>query len=166
MKPELIIFDKDGTLIDDNKLFIPTLSTMIKNAKPYIEDKKKFYKFIDYDEKSKEIGSKSFLRSQPYKVSVKKISKFLKLPEKEARDLFVDLKFNKKTVVPYVNLEDLFSTLKREGIKIAINTSDRRINTEKCIKILGIGKYLDMVVCGDDGIKTKPSPATNIIHLQ
>ena len=50
------------------------------------------------------------------------------------------------------------ATLAFENAKLA--TSDNRKNTEKCIKILGIGTYLDMVVCGDDGFKTKPAPDT------
>ena len=41
------------------------------------------------------------------------------------------MKLTKETVVPYVDLKDIFETLKDEGIKIAINTSDNRKNTEK-----------------------------------
>ena len=160
MQPRLIIFDKDGTLIDNNKLFSPVVEEMIKKLSKKKEEKEKLAKFIGYDLKKRSLIPEGFIASQPLEVSVKKISKKLKIPEEEVRKSFPSLKFNKETVVSYVDLEDLFITLKDEGIKIAINTSDRRKNTERCIKILGIGKYLDMVVCGDDGLKTKPSPDT------
>jgi HAD superfamily hydrolase (TIGR01549 family) len=160
MQPRLIIFDKDGTLIDNNILFSPVVEEMIIKLSKKKGEEEKLSKFIGYDLKTRSFIPEGFIASQPLEVSVKEISKKLKISEEEVRDSFPPLKFNKKTVVPYVDLEDLFLTLKDEGIKIAINTSDKRKNTERCIKILGIGKYLDMVVCGDDGLKTKPSPDT------
>lgn len=160
MKPDLIIFDKDGTLIDNIKLFMPVVESAIKKLENKVESKKKFHQFIKYNPDTGELLPESFVLSQPLEVTVNKVSKKFDLKPEYIFNSFDELKFNKKTVVPYVNLKKLFSTLKNKGIKIAINTSDRRSNTEKCIKILEIEKYLDMVVCGDDGLKTKPSPST------
>ena len=160
MKPRLIIFDKDGTLIDNMLLFMPSVVKMIKNLETHIKNKKKFFKFLGYDEEKNYFFPGSFVLSQPLEVSIQKISKHLEIEPEIVRKSIPKLKINKETVVPYVDLKDLFDTLVDEGIKIAINTSDRRKNTEKCIKILGIKKYLDMVVCGDDGIKNKPAPDT------
>lgn len=160
MKPKLIIFDKDGTLIDNNLLFSPVVEKMLNNLTKSQKEKEKIAKFIGYNLYKKIFIPEGFIASQPLEVSIEKISKKLKISKEEVRKSIPSLKFNKETVVPYVDLEDLFMTLKDEGIKIAINTSDKRKNTERCIKILGIEKYLDMVVCGDDGIKTKPSPDT------
>ena len=160
MKPRLIIFDKDGTLIDNILLFMPTITKMIKNLETHVKNKKKFFKFLGYNEEKKYLSPGSFVLSQPLEVTIQKISKHLEIEPEIVRKSIPKLKINKETVIPYIDLKDLFQTLKREDIKIAMNTSDRRDNTEKCIKVLGIKKYLDMVVCGDDGIKTKPSPDT------
>ena len=164
MPPRLIIFDKDGTLIDNNVLFRPVVEDMISQLSEYVEEEK-MAKFIGYDLKKREFVPDGFIASQPHHVSVEKISKKFNLDPKIFEKMRPKkMKLTKETVVPYVDLKDLFGTLRDMGIMIAMNTSDNRKNTEKCIKILGIGSYLDMVVCGDDGLKTKPAPDT-ILHI-
>lgn len=163
MPPKLIIFDKDGTLIDNEIIFRPIIETMIEELSPYVKEDK-MSKFIGYDLKNRKFVPDGFIASQPHDISVKKISKKFNIPMEIVEKSYGKTKLNKNTVVPYVDLKDLFETLRDKGIMIAINTSDKRENTEKCIKILGIKKYLDMVVCGDDGLKTKPAPDT-ILHI-
>lgn len=164
MPPRLIIFDKDGTLIDNNVLFRPVVEDMISQLSEYVEEEK-MAKFIGYDLKKKEFVPDGFISSQPRDITIQKISKKFKLDPKIFEKMKPKkMKLTKETVVPYVDLKDLFGTLRDMGIMIAMNTSDNRKNTEKCIKILGIGSYLDMVVCGDDGLKTKPAPDT-ILHI-
>tara|TARA_R110002074_G_scaffold128604_1_gene269163 strand:+ start:73 stop:753 length:681 start_codon:yes stop_codon:yes gene_type:complete len=164
MPPRLIIFDKDGTLIDNEVIFTPIIEDMIHNLSKHVNEEK-MAKFIGYDLKKRKFVPDGFIASQPHHVSVEKISKKFNIdPKIVEKASSKKMKLTKETVVPYVDLTDIFETLKDEGIKIAINTSDNRKNTEKCIKILGIQKYLDMVVCGDDGFKTKPAPDT-IQHI-
>lgn len=164
MPVRLIIFDKDGTLIDNNVLFSPSVETMLRRLSYDEKEMKKIAKYIGYDLKNKKFLPEGFIASQPLRVSAKMISHKFKIPEDEIMKSFPLLKINKKTIKPYVNLHSLFQFFKDEGIKIAMNTSDGRKNTEKCIDILGIREYLDMVVCGDDGIPTKPAPDT-INHI-
>lgn len=164
MPPRLVIFDKDGTLIDNNILFGPVVEQMIHKLSGYVEEGK-MAKFVGYDLKRKKFIPEGFIASQPLKLSIEKISKKFNIdPKIIEKASSKKIKLTKDTVVPYVDLKNIFETLKDEGIMIAINTSDKRNNTEKCIKILGIEKYLDMVVCGDDGFKVKPSPDT-ILHI-
>ena len=166
MPPRLIIFDKDGTIIDNNIIFRPIVEVMIRNLSQYV-DEEKMAKFIGYDLNERKFVPDGFIASQPHHVSVEKISKKFNIdPEIIEKASSKKMKLTKETVIPYVDLTDLFETLKDEGIKIAINTSDNRKNTEKCIKILGIKKYLDMVVCGDDGLETKPSPESILYICQ
>ncbi|XP_069112060.1 uncharacterized protein [Argopecten irradians] len=48
------------------------------------------------------------------------------------------------------DIKTFFKTLKRKGVKIAISTSDQRDHALSDLKNLGVLKYVDMMVCGDD----------------
>ena len=52
MPPRLIIFDKDGTLIDNEVIFRPIIETMIKELSHYVREDK-MAKFIGYDLKKR-----------------------------------------------------------------------------------------------------------------
>ena len=45
---KLIIFDKDGTLIDHDKLFIPWLNELIKNLEPLLPKNHKLNEHIGF----------------------------------------------------------------------------------------------------------------------
>lgn len=82
----------------------------------------------------------------------------------EARKIIVDLweegdSSSTETLKSLANLKTLFRILKSNGVKIAISTSDSREGTMDTLKELDLGKYIDMVVCGDDkDTEPKPSP--------
>ena len=133
MPPKLIIFDKDGTLIDNEIIFRPIIETMIEELSPYVKEDK-MSKFIGYDLKNRKFVPDGFIASQPHDISVKKISKKFNIPMEIVEKSYGKTKLNKNTVVPYVDLKDLFETLRDKGIMIAINTSDKRENTENVLK--------------------------------
>ena len=57
---------------------------------------------------------------------------------------------------------DVRGTMKRvheAGIRVAIITSDDRAATQATLPLLGIQNYVDIVVCGDDPLPNKPDPA-------
>lgn len=54
----------------------------------------------------------------------------------------------------------LFKKLKQSNIKIAINTGDLRESAIVDLESLGLLKYVDMMVCGDDPI-SQPKPSAN-----
>lgn len=62
------------------------------------------------------------------------------------------------TLVPLADLGELFGTLRRAGRRIAIATTDDRRPTEATIAALGLADLVDDVVCGDDAGPTKPEP--------
>ncbi|XP_069112056.1 uncharacterized protein [Argopecten irradians] len=57
------------------------------------------------------------------------------------------------------DIKKFFKTLKRKGIKIAICTGDKRVLALSDLKNLGVLKYVDMMVCGDDPHSVTRSPA-------
>ena len=56
------------------------------------------------------------------------------------------------------NLEESFKELKRNGVKIAINTGEPREFVILDLMALGLTNYIDMLVCGDDPI-SQPRPS-------
>lgn len=56
-------------------------------------------------------------------------------------------------------MKKLFGSLQSHGVKVAICTADNRKPTEQFVSALGLGKYVDTMVCGDDeGAVPKPAP--------
>ncbi|XP_045191424.2 uncharacterized protein LOC123548319 [Mercenaria mercenaria] len=57
------------------------------------------------------------------------------------------------------DVKELFKSLKRNNVKIAVNTTDCREYALSDLDSLGLLKYVDIMVCGDDPIsQPKPSP--------
>ena len=79
------------------------------------------------------------------------------------QDIFDKTHFNYQNLETFGNLIEIFTKLK-EKYKIAICTSDDRAPTEKMIDITGIKHLVDVISCGDDLQKSKPSaePILNI----
>lgn len=62
---------------------------------------------------------------------------------------------------------DVLGTMQRlqtHGIRIGIATSDDRAPTEFTIELLGIGSLVEAVVCADDPIPMKPAP-DGLLHI-
>jgi phosphoglycolate phosphatase len=60
---------------------------------------------------------------------------------------------------PLADLPRLFASLRRRVAHLAIATSDDRVPTERTLDALGIRGLISGLVCADDGIPVKPSPA-------
>jgi phosphoglycolate phosphatase-like HAD superfamily hydrolase len=60
---------------------------------------------------------------------------------------------------PLADLPDLFERLVAGGRRIAVATTDDRAPTEATLRALGVRGYVSALACGDDGIGLKPDPA-------
>jgi phosphoglycolate phosphatase-like HAD superfamily hydrolase len=65
---------------------------------------------------------------------------------------------------PLADLGPLFRSLRGRGIRIAVATSDDRAPTEATLAGLGVAGLVDAIVCADDGLPVKPAPDT-LLHL-
>ncbi len=65
---------------------------------------------------------------------------------------------------PLTDLGSLFETLHARGIRVAVATSDDRAPTESTLAGLGLAALVDAVVCADDGLPIKPAPDA-LLHL-
>ncbi|MEX2010838.1 MAG: HAD family hydrolase [Chloroflexota bacterium] len=59
---------------------------------------------------------------------------------------------------PLAELRPLFAGLRASGRLIAVATSDDRRPTEKALAGLGVADLVDALACADDGIPVKPAP--------
>ncbi len=59
---------------------------------------------------------------------------------------------------PLADLPRLFCTLSAEGVKTAVATSDDRAATLATLAGVGIAQYVAAIVGADDGLPTKPEP--------
>ncbi len=63
------------------------------------------------------------------------------------------------TAVPTADLGELFGRLRDGGRRIAVATTDDRAPTEATLRALGIREQVSALACGDDGVGVKPHPA-------
>lgn len=152
---KLVIFDKDGTLINHDKLFIPWFNELLKKLEPLLSEENNLSEklgFIDgkftYD---------SVIPCGTNKDIKNMIKDYTNINDNILNQIWNSTKFDYKNIDTHGDLNKIFSKIKEKGIKIAICTSDDRIPTTEMININGISKYIDYYVCGDDGGKTKPS---------
>jgi phosphoglycolate phosphatase len=65
-----------------------------------------------------------------------------------------------KMVKPIAGVESLLRRLKQEGFLIALATNDERVDTDATLTSLSIGSLFDMVVCAGEVHPPKPHPET------
>ena len=65
---------------------------------------------------------------------------------------------------PLADLRRLFDSLQARGIRIAIATTDDRGPTERTLAALGIAERVASLACADDGIRPKPAPDP-VLHI-
>lgn len=58
---------------------------------------------------------------------------------------------------PVTDLALLFATLRADGRRIAVATTDDREPTLRTLDALGLAAWVDAVVCADDGLPVKPA---------
>ena len=63
------------------------------------------------------------------------------------------------TAVPTTDLDGLFGAIRASGRTIAVATTDDRAPTEASLRALGIRADVSAIACGDDGVGVKPDPA-------
>ena len=167
-KIELIIFDKDGTLILLHKIFSKWLIKLADNLLDLGINKDLFFKEVGYDVQNNKFlgnsivakGTNDDIRNCIYKniIDNNDITNDIGSIQDLVSDKWIDIELDVTDIETCGDIKGLFEFIKSKNIKIAICTSDDREPTNKFIEYLGLEKYLDKVNCGDDLISNKPSP--------
>ena len=165
-KPQAIIFDKDGTLIDFDAMWdgwTIHLADQLHQASR-LDVREAMCLAMGYDINSKKVLAGSMLASNPmtrlYDLTIETMQS-LGLSELTAAKLVEQVWCIPDPVLlarPITDMRTLFSQLTEQGIKVAIATADDRAPTQAMVDAFDVGEYISSMVCADDGISSKPAP--------
>lgn len=164
--PELVIFDKDGTLICVHTMFAPWMHQFASSVEQRtgLPIAIEVYRVLGYCHITEKLLQGVF--SEGTTLQAKNILTDLLVsrgvPEKQARDILDDVwtEGDHKLHLKHLgNPQFVIKTLKANGVKIAVCTADNREGTEDVLKELKIEHDVDMIVCGNDPDSVpKPAP--------
>ncbi|HEV2006288.1 MAG TPA: HAD family hydrolase [Candidatus Limnocylindrales bacterium] len=178
MKPEpldgveLVVFDKDGTLIDFQAMWggwVRTLAEDLTRSTGF-EVSGLLFDLLGVDRTSGLVHSHGLLAATPMarirEVVVEAVVS-VGLGDGAAENAVAAAWSAPDPVElahPLTDLPALFDALEARGIVITIATSDNREPTERTLAALGIADRVAGLVCADDGLLVKPAP-DGVLHL-
>jgi len=163
---ELVVFDKDGTLIDFHAMWgawALELGRRLDGAtrRPVAGD---VFAAIGFDPVNNRVRSGAPLAVATNAAVAETIAAVVRrwCPSVAAARRAVETAwFDPDPVTTAVSLADLpalFGELQASGRRIAVATTDDRGPTEATLRALGIREAVSAIACGDDGVGVKPRP--------
>jgi len=166
-RPELVIFDKDGTLVCFHTMWNSWCEQLAyrMNNETDKEVTDELYEMLGYDSKSKKVRmgmlaekTHPYIKEKVGEMLMKECSFSKWEAEEVMKKTWKDTPENLQIKMTG-NLSSLFKQLKQKGMKIAICTSDSREGTVEFLTKLSLDPLVDMVLCGDDKDSiSKPNP--------
>jgi HAD superfamily hydrolase (TIGR01549 family) len=164
--PELIIFDKDGTLIDFHAMWggwaIELARRLERNTGRPITGR--LFEVMDFDPDAGRIMPDGHLAITPTSELQRLTTEVLQATglSTQAVEAAMAAAWHIPDPValaqPITDLALLFSTLRAQDAKIAIATSDDRAPTETLLIEMKVAPLVDTLICADDGLPIKPAP--------
>lgn len=143
------IFDMDGVLID----------SLTPNLKGHQAALKHFGADISLKDLEEDIHL-----SMPDKVTKWRYKYGVKMTEKEYIDKAVEMQLKHlHDLEVKIELVHLLRSLKENNIRLAVATNSPRAKAEPILEKVGIRKYFNIIVTGDDVEKRKPNPEMFIL---
>ena len=165
-KPQAIIFDKDGTLIDFDVMWgswTLQLADRLQTASG-LDVRQALCKCYGYDIARHKVLPDGKLTCTPMwrlrEMMVEVMTSF-GMPAASASCAVAKAWHVPDPVTlakPFTDLQKLFTNIHKLGIKIAIATTDDREPTRAMLEAFGVQDLIATMVCSDDGIPAKPAP--------
>lgn len=165
-KPQAIIFDKDGTLIDFDAMWGSWTLELAGRLQATIglDASRALCECYGYDKASRKILPDGKLTCTPMwrlrELMVEVVRSF-GTGATEASCAVAKAWHVPDPVTlakPFTDIHKLFTNIHKPGIKIAIATTDDREPTFAMLDAFGVKDLVTTMVCADDGIKAKPAP--------
>jgi phosphoglycolate phosphatase-like HAD superfamily hydrolase len=164
---ELVIFDKDGTLIDFHAMWggwALELGRRLDGAtrRPVAGD---VFAAIGFDPVNGRVRAGAPLAVATMAEIAELIAAVIRrwCPSVAAARRAVESAWFEPdpvaTAVPTTDLPALFGRLRDADRRIAVATTDDRAPTEATLRGLGVRDHVSALACGDDGVGVKPDPA-------
>ena len=163
---DLVIFDKDGTLVDFHGPWgewAETLADRI-DAAADLDVRHPLFAMLGYDLISGRVLAHGALAATP-------MARLREMTVGVVADSGVPLEIAEAIVAaawrapdpvdvarPLADLGGIFARLRSAGRQIAVATTDDRDPTERTLALLGIADRVGAIVAADDGIPVKPAP--------
>ena len=165
-KPQAIIFDKDGTLIDFDLMWgswTLGLADRLQNSIG-LDVRQALCECYGYDMARRKILPDGKLTCTPMwrlRELMVEVLTSLGIPAAEASCAVAHAWHVPDPVTlakPFTDIQKLFLNIHKLGIKIAIATTDDRDPTRAMFEAFGAQDLITTMVCADDGIRAKPAP--------
>lgn len=165
-KPQAIIFDKDGTLIDFAAMWGSWTLQLADRLQALIElnVRQALCECYGYDLARRKILPDGKLTCTPMwrlRDLMVEVVTSSGIPAAEASCAVAKAWHAPDPVSlarPFTDIQKLFLNIHKLGIKIAIATTDDREPTQAMLEAFGVSDLVNTMVCADDGIPAKPAP--------
>jgi phosphoglycolate phosphatase len=168
----LVVFDKDGTLIDFEYAWgrqtVVGVERLIAAVPGDADLRRDVYRSLGYDPQARRTAGTGPLAT----ASIGKLCTIVACvlyqhgftwddAEAHARDFFgagltsIPLK---ELIRPAADVKRLVNDLFRAKVRLAVVTTDDRSPTLETLELLGIAERVEFLACGDDQIPLKPAP--------
>jgi phosphoglycolate phosphatase-like HAD superfamily hydrolase len=169
---DLVVFDKDGTLIEFDAMWAGWTVALAADLERTagVPVRAALFEMLGFDPGSGRVQPGGGLAATPMARLRDRTCDILVtagLSGKAAESVLRDAWHAPDPVGlahPLGDLVGLLGHLRRTGRRIAVATSDDRVPTERTLDALGLTDLVDALACADDGVPVKPEPDM-IVHL-
>lgn len=162
---ELVIFDKDGTLIDFQAMWAGWETELARRLEQAagVAVSARLFEAMGYDPATGRVTPGGPLAVWPMgALRALTIDVLREVLPAAAAEAAVEAAWAIPDPValarPLADLGALFGALRRRGLRIAVATTDDRAPTAATLAALGVAPLVEALACGDDDFPTKPAP--------